>query len=612
MAGALALASGCRAPTASIAIGSPPARQTRSNILRSDYVGSAACAPCHAAIYAKWDASPMRKMTRDPEHAQIRAPFAGETFVFKGDQATFFRQGTARFVRLASSSLGDRLYRVTRVIGNHYREDFAGIEVASTEDHNARGEETEWVLPATYYFQTQSYRTKGYSVMTHERPGLGVGAAWNRTCIFCHNTVPWFDTTWGALAGRSPPSYQGVLVDRLLPAPQRFSYQVTNDGAYRTAIANEELLVGAEPGKVTDNAAAARAGIHAFAGNFQGRHLVEEGIGCEACHGGGREHAADPQVLTSFAPRSSFLAVGPQGGEQPSRALLINRTCARCHQVLFSRYPYTWEGGIRHSNALGGSSTTSGEARDFLLGGPARNLACTACHDPHSLDKPEALARLATPAGNGVCLDCHKSLAGAEQLAEHAHHLPSGPAGSCVACHMPRKNMALDYSLARYHRIGSPTDRERVEGDRPLECALCHTDKSIASLVGDMERLWGKRYDRTKLTALYGDLSANALTATLQHGRPHEQVVAAMVLAEHKVTSAAPLVADLLVDSTYPLARRFAAQALASMGKPCPLDVDAPSAVIEEALARCGLSLPKRQGPSAPPGRKVDDREDED
>ena len=612
LAGTLALGAGCRAPTAAIAIGSGATRETRSNILRADYVGSAACARCHAEIYAKWDTSPMRKMTRDPEHADIRAPFAGETFQFKGDQATFFRQGQARFVRLASSSAGNRLYRVTRVIGNHYREDFAGVEVASTEESATRGTEAESILSATYYFQTQSYRPKGYSVMTHERPGLTVGAVWNRTCIFCHNTVPWFDTVWGELAGRSPPSYQGVVVDRLLPARQRFTYRVTNDGAFRAALANEEILVGAEPGSLADSSDAARAGIHAFASNFQGRHLVEEGIGCEVCHGGGREHAADPHVATSFAPRSTFLAVGPQDGSKPSRALLINRTCARCHQVLFSRYPYTWEGGLRHSNALGGSSTSSGEARDFLLGGPARNLACTACHDPHSLDKPEALARLATPAGNGVCLDCHKSLASTERLAEHAHHLPAGPAGSCVACHMPRKNMALDYGLTRYHRIGSPTDRERVEGDRPLECALCHTDKSVERLVGDMERLWGKSYDRSKLAALYGDLTANALNATLLRGRPHEQVVAAMVLAEHKVTSAAPLVANLLAGSAYPLARRFAAQALASMGRPCPLDVDAPAPAIQKALAGCGLSLPTQQARPSPAKRKPDEHEDED
>jgi len=553
----------------------------------------------------------MRKMTRDPANAEIRAPFAGEAFLFKDDRAVMFREGSSRFVRLVSREDGEHLFRVTRVIGNHYREDFAGVEVASTADRVERGISDEMILPITYYFQTQGYRPKGYSVMTHERPGLFAGGVWNQTCIFCHNTVPLLDPLLGALAGAAPPGYQGVIVDRLLPPARKFTYQVTNGAAFRTAVAAEEAFVGATPlNRAADSESAARSGIRALASRFQGQHLVEEGIGCEACHGGGREHSVDPRVRTSFAPRSDVLDVKPASGPAPSRALLINRTCARCHQVLFSRYPFTWEGGFRHGGAPGGSSGTSGEARDFLLGGPARNLACTACHDPHALDKPEHLAELATPAGNRVCQPCHKSFATPDGFADHAHHSPTGPAGSCIACHMPRKNMALDYSLTRYHRIGSPTDRERVEGDRPLECALCHVDKSVSALVGDMERLWDKRYDRAKLRALYGDLDGNALLATLRRGRPHEQVAAAMVLAEHKMHSAAPEVARILA-SPYPLARRFAAQALKSLlGAACTIDVDVAPAQMRQALAGCGISdeLP----PAAPPGHRVREPGDED
>ncbi|HMG22218.1 MAG TPA: hypothetical protein VK607_12895, partial [Kofleriaceae bacterium] len=50
-----------------------------SNILRGDYAGSAACADCHAAIYAAWEGSAMRGMTRDADTAAIRAPFDGAT-----------------------------------------------------------------------------------------------------------------------------------------------------------------------------------------------------------------------------------------------------------------------------------------------------------------------------------------------------------------------------------------------------------------------------------------------------------------------------------------------------------------------------------------------------
>ena len=80
----------------------------------------------------------------------------------------------------------------------------------------------------------------------------------------------------------------------------------------------------------------------------------------------------------------------------------------------------------------------------------------------------------------------------------------AGAGGRCLGCHMPKKNLSLDNRLGRYHRIASPTETAKVEGDRPLECALCHADKSVESLVATMEAWWHKSYDRARLRALYG------------------------------------------------------------------------------------------------------------
>ena len=91
---------------------------------------------------------------------------------------------------------------------------------------------------------------------------------------------------------------------------------------------------------------------------------------------------------------------------------------------------------------------------------------------------------------------------------------------------MPKKNMGLGYALTRYHRIGLPDDPARVERDRPIECALCHADKTVAELVGKMERWWGRKYDRAALANLYGTVDARPLQATLMRGKAHEQAVA--------------------------------------------------------------------------------------
>jgi hypothetical protein len=136
-------------------------------------------------------------------------------------------------------------------------------------------------------------------------------------------------------------------------------------------------------------------------------------------------------------------------------------------------------------------------------------------------------------------------------------------------------------------------------------------DKSVASLVHDSEHWWNKHYDRTRLQALYGDLESNALLATLERGRPHEQVAAAMVLAEHKVKSAAPQVAPLLL-SPYPLARRFGARALASLlDKACAVDVDADAESIRHALEECGISL-SVPAVASPGHRKMAEPSEED
>jgi len=525
----------------------------------------------------------MHRMTRDPRGADVRAPFDGTRWRFKDDAVVLERRGDERTVRIEPAGAPPATYRVTRVIGGRTREDFAGVD--------ASGGGEELVLPVSYVFATRSLRYKGYSVMVHERAGLRAGPSWSRACIFCHNTVPELDRLLGAVAGPGARPYQGAQVDTWLPAERRSRTRVTDGPAFSLALRDEASRLG---GAVREGEgsprSAARGAIEVVRAGLDGGALVEEGIGCEACHGGAHEHIRDPRVRPSLVPVAPWLDVAfPSAGP----AAAVNRVCARCHQVLFSRYPFTWEGGRRDQTA-GGSHINSGEARDFLLGGCASAMSCTACHDPHGADDNARLHVLETPSGNGVCLGCHAGLRDGDRLRAHAHHDPGGAGGACVACHMPRKNMGLDGELTRYHRIGSPTDAARVLGDRPLECALCHADRSVGALVGAMERWWPVRYPRQRLEELYGSLDANVMRATLARGKPHEQVVAMATLGKLGVRDAAPLVGRELLND-YPLVRDWARRALASMLGRCDVDLSADDvAIAREAAACVGGPIPPR------------------
>ena len=539
-----------------------------SNVLFADYAGSRACESCHADHVRRFFASPMHNMTRDVDRAVVRAPWNGATFRMKDDTATLETANGARFMTLASTRYGSAVYRVTRVIGGHHREDYAGIPVAAV-GRDAPRDDDELVLPVSFVYATGALRYKGYSVMVKERAGLRAGPVWNQTCIFCHNTVPYIDTVLGALAGPKPPGYQGEVVDPLLPSAKRASYVVTDEHGLETALEQEMVRLGAKGKRPS-----ARDAIGTVRARFRASHLVEVGIGCESCHLGSAEHARIPSLLPSFVPKSSFLDVRTPAGEAQT-----NRLCARCHQVLFSGYEPTWEGGSRHG-APGGSHINSGEARDMMLGACSTKLTCTACHDPHAPDGTARLRALAGAEQDALCTRCHDGLADRR----HTHHDPAREGARCIACHMPKKNMSLDGDLTRYHRIGSPTEPTRVHLDRPLECALCHADKTVGSLVATMESWYPRKYDREGLAKLYGSIDANVILATAERGRPHEQAVAFQILGDTKSRSAAPLLASQLTHP-YPLVRGYAKRALEAIeGRPVPIDLDRDDAEIDAAV----------------------------
>jgi predicted CXXCH cytochrome family protein len=523
------------------------------NATRAAYAGTEACAACHADLVAAFRRSPMHRMTRalgaaHPE-TEVQSPWPS-SFRFHGDRARFEKDGAGERRLVLDGESGSHVYGLTKIIGGRVREDFVGIELGA-DGRPLPGAE-ERVLPLSWRIEAREWRYKGYSVMTPERHTLHEGAVWRTTCLGCHNTMTLLDGELGGIAGRKARS-PAPWPDRLLPPDERRTLVTTDADA---------LAAWTKDAETRD-------------ARFGEADLVELGIGCEACHQGSRAHAADPGNVAarpSFTPRQTpyrwddplLAGAGRTNVTARPESVAIDRVCDRCHQVLFSAYEWTWEGGTR-TRSPGGSTINSGEARDLLLGGCRGQITCTMCHDPHRGTSKARLAELATPAGNPVCTTCHQRLASDDALKAHAHHDPKGQGGSCIACHMAQKNMGLDGRLTRYHRIGTPADPGRVLLDRPMECALCHADRTTRALVETTERWYHRRYDRPALEALYGDLDQPMLLSTLERGKPHEKAVAMDRLGEARDLRAVPLLEAELTDPSrepYPLVRQYARDAL--------------------------------------------------
>jgi hypothetical protein len=206
----------------------------------------------------------------------------------------------------------------------------------------------------------------------------------------------------------------------------------------------------------------------ASADRFATRYAGED-VGCQACHGPGARHAANPTEPLD------------RGGDVED--------CAPCHArrsaiaargaTFFDRYrPLTLHDGLYFPD---------GQILDevFEYGSFAqsamheRGVRCIDCHDPHSGK---------TAPGNAVCTQCHNAapaarfpgLAGRARDLDtpaHHHHRSDGPGAACIACHMPvRTYMKNDARHDHSFRVPRP-DLAATLGT-PDPCTLaCHAGR---------------------------------------------------------------------------------------------------------------------------------------
>lgn len=181
-----------------------------------------------------------------------------------------------------------------------------------------------------------------------------------------------------------------------------------------------------------DRTAAACFLCHSTAVSHDGARLLPEpslfNIGCERCHGPGREHVR--AVEAGKAP-------GPIYGLKNLSAGMVQKLCDACHGppvpmterelAAFADLPRFAAPGLALSKCF-----KQGDGK----------LSCVSCHDPHAQPSrdPGAYER--------VCLGCHKPATPA------ATTCPVNPQDDCITCHMPKLPVDFPVPLAfRTHWI---------------------------------------------------------------------------------------------------------------------------------------------------------------
>jgi predicted CXXCH cytochrome family protein len=245
-------------------------------------------------------------------------------------------------------------------------------------------------------------------------------------------------------------------------------------------------------------------GCHSVGYNVQTKQVAEWNVGCEKCHGPGREHAARPSPANIFNPAK----VDP---------VHANDTCIQCHSQgqpltnpIAGRY-YDWPVGFRVGLNLSdfwaleehqpGKTTfthfADGTAHKNRMQGNdfvqslmyTRGVTCASCHDVHGTENNADLRRpVAT-----VCLQCHSTGSPngphTRTLEQHTHHKAESAGSECVACHMPKIAQEIGDVMVRSHtfKFIPPSATETLKVPNP--CTSCHTDKST-SWAADALKSW--------------------------------------------------------------------------------------------------------------------------
>jgi predicted CXXCH cytochrome family protein len=402
------------------------------------YVGSAACADCHAAETKAWSESDHAWALKQPNASSMLGDFNDARFTHRGVASRFFMKDGTYFVETDGASGKPETFEVRYAVGHRPLQQY----LVETTNGRLQVLDIAWDVNARKWFHLYPDQELPAGDGMH---WTGTYKNWQARCATCHQTG----------------------FDKGYDFPTR---------TYKS-------------------------------------HWSDLTVGCETCHGPGKDHVEAAKQGNPHQSLMPKLGSGQQENE-------IN-TCGPCHarRDAFSQVQPTAGSPFNDHYALSlltpdlyfGDGQQNAEV--FILGSflqskmKAKGVTCSDCHEPHS----NALVA----EGNAVCTQCHNeagrsdfpTLRKAEYDTPAHHHHPQGSeAALCVTCHMPeRAYMVID--PRRDHFFRKPDPLQSQAAGAPDVCTTCHTDKTaawaaenIAQWFPGSDRSW---QDRSALIAFH-------------------------------------------------------------------------------------------------------------
>ena len=401
------------------------------------FVGSEACASCHAAQTKAWADSQHAHAMQEASERTVAADFNNTRFEGSGTTATFAKRDGRFFVRTEGPDGKTGEFEVKYTFGVEPLQQYL-VELPGGR-----------LQALTIAWDTNTKRW--FSLYPKEKIHAGDELHWtsrqlnwNFMCADCHSTD--LRKNYDAGAAKFATSWAEIHVGCESchgPGSNHLSWAQRRDSDPKMGLT-----------AALDERAGANWAIDSATGNAVRTPARESGREIEVC---AQCHSRRAQLAEGYYAGKPFL-------DYYSPALLTS--------------PLYYVDGQQRDEVYNWASFL--QSRMYRHG-----VTCSDCHEPHG-------AKLRAT-GNALCAQCHSPQK--YDSPAHHHHVAASPGAQCVECHMPDATYMI-VDPRRDHSIRVPRPDLSVTLGVPNACNQCH-DKKSAQWAADALRDWSGHEPRS-------------------------------------------------------------------------------------------------------------------